>query len=231
MSYVMNGIPSTGFALLIDDQPFLLIDCGAGIALSYQKIIGEIYPSLLFITHNHLDHAGDLPILSVYIRKKQGVMPSILGHKDVLKIVQTHRFHELCTKEETPDQKANWHPIDTGATYQLDHGLSLQLLPCKHSYLCYGFILYRDGNPILAYSADSAFQEDVYTKMSVAPTIIVDGREVNPSGEEHASFEQIESFFGGYSSNSVYIVHYESTSYQSLFEHIQFMKTGQKILL
>ncbi len=39
-SYTMRAITSTGFALLVDGAPYLLIDCGLGIALACQKHFG-----------------------------------------------------------------------------------------------------------------------------------------------------------------------------------------------
>ena len=228
-SYVLKGIPSTSFVLMINNEPYLLIDCGAGSALSYQKIIGQDFPKRIFVTHNHMDHTGDLPIVALHIKKTTNQKPYIYGYNKVLDIIKKHRFHELILNSTQPNDLAIWISQNDSNQISIDEHIHLKLYRSIHSYLCYGFVLYYKNDPILAYSADSDFDRELYDYLTEAPIVIVDGRELG--NQEHASFEEISSYFGFRAEKKIRVVHYESTEFVFPQQHIQFFREGDRLFL
>ena len=50
-----------------------MADLGIGVCKSAQELIGEV-PSTIFISHNHSDHAGELPVVLAVEGSKHRVL-------------------------------------------------------------------------------------------------------------------------------------------------------------
>ncbi len=228
-SYVLRGLPSTGFALRVDGRPELLIDCGAGVALSYLRRVGGMFPPRIFISHNHHDHAGDLPVV---LSSLVGTRPAVLGDGDVLEIIREHRLHDAAQTRQALIEEVEWVAADGQGRIALDtilSGLSLQLFRSRHFYPCYGFILERGCEDLLGYTADSGFDEEVFKRVTRAPIAIVDGRE--QGNADHASFEEIEAFAGRMPACSIGVVHYEETTFGFAAPNVRLLEPGDVIPL
>jgi hypothetical protein len=224
-SYVLKGIPSTGFALLVDSHPYMLIDCGAGIALSYLRNVGGKLPPIIYISHNHMDHTGDLPIVLGVTNGR----PRLLGHPEVLSIVQDHRLHDAPELMAALDNRVEWVMSDSNGDIPLEHGLSLSVFRSVHSYLCYGFMLKLDGKEILGYPVDTAFDEDIFSRVTRCSTAVLDARDVG--NYDHASFEDVDSYARNVPECKIWVVHYEDTSYHFSSPNVQLFQQGNIIRL
>lgn len=225
-SYVMKGVFSTAFCILVNDIPYMLIDAGAGIGLSCQKHVGRI-PSNIYITHNHMDHTGDLPILLGVIGDE--VKPKVFGHKSVLDIVKLHRMHDPLVKV---DDLAHWIESDKNNKIYLDHNMYLEILMTKHSYICYGFTLFYHDCQILSYSADTPYDEELFLKLIQAPKIIINARD--KSTYDHVSFTEVEKFIKNLETDpkfNLWFAHYESTTYSPSIKNLHLLKEGERIVL
>jgi hypothetical protein len=210
----------------VDEKPELLIDCGVGIGLSYQRHVGKPFPSKIYISHNHPDHTGDLPIV---IGQTDNKRPAILGHSSVLKIIQEHTFHDAPKTQSDMIAKINWVESNKEDIVCLNYDLCLHLFKSVHSYTTYGFILTHEGKPILGYPADSGFDEAIYKRVTKAPIAILDGRDVGNA--DHASLSQIDNFAASVPQCSIWVVHYEETDYQFLSPNVKLMNEGSNISL
>lgn len=60
-SMVYEGHCSSSFVLRIDREPVLLLDIGFGVVRQCRALVQSI-PKCIYVTHNHGDHAAELPI-------------------------------------------------------------------------------------------------------------------------------------------------------------------------
>jgi ribonuclease BN (tRNA processing enzyme) len=178
---------------------------------------------MVYISHNHTDHTGELPILLGLLPGK----PRILGNQAVLDIVQQHRLHEVVNKHIK--DIAEWIPADRSGNIDIGDGLSLHLFRSIHSYLCYGFILQREGQPILGYPADTAFDENIYDRVAQASFVILDGRD--QGNHDHASLKDIDSFAQRVPQCSIRVVHYEETDYVFAAPNVLLWREGDILSL
>lgn len=219
-SYVMKGIPSTSFVIRVDGIPQLLVDAGAGIALSCLNKVNMI-PNKIYISHNHTDHTGDLPVMIGALSGSHG-KPSIFGHSDVLDIVKTYRMHDPMVNV---DEIANWIIQDDNHIIKVDDDISLQIFKTKHSYLCYGFTLYYQNENILGYSADSPYDEDLFEIVTQSPIAIIDARDV--ATYDHPSFQEVEEFAKTAPQCDIWLVHYEKTHFIPSQPNVKLLAEGQ----
>ncbi len=224
-SYVLKGQPSTGFALRVNHEPYMLIDCGAGVALSYLRNIGGALPNTIYISHNHMDHTGDLPIVIGVTPGK----PRLLGNSTVLDFVRTHRLHGAPELNAALDDRAEWVTPNEDNRISLEYGLSLELFRSVHSYICYGFVLSKSGQQILGYPADTAFNENIYARVTNCPVAILDAREIG--NHDHASFQDVEQFATTVPNCAMWVVHYEESSYRFMSPNVRFLREGDVIKL
>lgn len=223
-TYVTKGWPSTAFAILIEGEPKILIDAGAGIALSCQRHLGKI-PGIIYITHNHMDHTGDLPILIGCTDARPG-KPHILGHPEVLEIVRTHRLHDPATNV---NEQAEWIVPNKSGLIPVGWDLYIKPIKTKHTYTCYGFVLKLGKQDIWGYSADSPYDENLFTMITKPPIAVIDARD--KATYDHSSFEEIEGFARKVPDCSIWLVHYEQTKFQSSVTNMNLMYEGQRIRL
>lgn len=190
-SFVYDGLVSSSFMLLCNDEPFCLVDLGLGVGRKVIETFGG-FPKNMVITHNHSDHAGDLAVV-LRVEQARGNLCRVVAQTEVIKRLKTHRVAEHL-EQMSADDLAEWVGVDIGKPTELTevgHGLSIQFYPGIHSETSYGFILFDAGNkPLLSYTADSKFSETLYHELNRAPVFIIDARpKPNPW---HASFSEVE---------------------------------------
>src|SRR5262245_43157681 len=61
---VYDGEPSSSFVIKFNGDCRLLVDTGLGVSPHAIKTCGSV-PRNIFISHNHSDHAGELPVLLI----------------------------------------------------------------------------------------------------------------------------------------------------------------------
>jgi ribonuclease BN (tRNA processing enzyme) len=150
-SYAYGARPSSSFAIRIDEEPVLLVDIGVGVAMAAIKYLEGGIPDNIYISHNHLDHSGDLPIV-LAVESAQGRRLRILGHPDVLKRIISHRVHELYSTGKSYSDFAEWVRADSTGEIHVSPELTLYLVKSQHSELCYGFLMRFCGEPILGFT-------------------------------------------------------------------------------
>ncbi|CAH1274277.1 Hypp5286 [Branchiostoma lanceolatum] len=196
---VLTGEPSSSMVVLHNSRPVLLVDVGLGVTQSLlHSISPEKFPGAMFVTHNHSDHAGELPLVlgGTAQRRLLAGQPKVklLCGPKVLEPLKVHRLSEMASQMQ-PDDAADWLICDPeGDPVYLDDvkHFKLQAVESQHDLPCYGFMLYYKDELILGFSADSGFKAELYDKIFEAPTVVVDGR--TPSSKWHASFDEISAY-------------------------------------
>jgi ribonuclease BN (tRNA processing enzyme) len=197
---VYSNQASSSFALVrrSTGECIILIDIGLGSMFALQKYLKDtnVKPRQIFVSHNHTDHSGELP---VYIANEALTSPvRIICYTGVQSRLRQHRCAELESSTTDLFQNVHWVMCDESQTVEIDSGdpnskLTIRVQRSQHSELCGGFLLYENDNPILGFSGDSGYNEAFYTFLWTAPTILVDGRAT--STFEHASFDEILKFY------------------------------------
>ncbi|KAI8508149.1 hypothetical protein Bbelb_143890 [Branchiostoma belcheri] len=196
---VLTGEPSSSMVVLHNSRPVLLVDVGLGVTQSLLHYIApEKFPDAMFVTHNHSDHAGELPLVlgGTAQRRLLADKPRVklLCGPKVLEPLKVHRLSEMAYQMK-PDDVADWLICDPeGDPVYLDDvkNFKLQAVKSQHDIPCYGFLLYYKDELILGFSGDSGFTPELYDKIFEAPTVVVDGR--TPSSQWHASFDEISVY-------------------------------------
>ncbi len=222
-SQVYDGLPSTGFMLLRDDQPVCLIDLGLGVGRQVIEAFGG-FPDTMIITHNHSDHAGDLPVV-LRVEQAQGKCCRVIAQQDVVQRLQSYRLAEHAEQIDAQDL-ADWLPVPTAVKTAIDDDLQVAFFPGEHSELSFGFMLYYNDQPVLAYTADSTLYAPLYEKLHRADTFIIDARP--KPNRWHASFEEVKPWLG----EGRYIAgHGLSESQMKLYPDLPLLQAGQRIAL
>ena len=204
---VYEGEPSSSFVLKVNDECRLLVDAGLGISARAIQTCGSV-PKNIFISHNHSDHAGELPVLLI-VEQTAGRKLRVISGPEVKDRLVSHRVAELYSTGLKADEIADWVAASEGEKVKVDDDLSLIAYRGSHSETSYGFVLYFRGYPLLGFSGDSGFERAFYEKLAAAPTIVLDAR--RESTKEHAGFEEVRAFEGTVKGR-VYIGHYGKAS-------------------
>ncbi len=186
-SYLYDHLPSTSFMLLANQQPFCLVDLGFGVTHQVFQHF-KTFPPQIIITHNHSDHAGELPVVA-RVELAQGRKLQVFAEQEIAERLQTHRLAEHAD-QLSPEEIIDWVSPPIATRTPLAHGLEISFYPGKHSEKSCGFILYQTNRPIFSYSADSQLDEAFYTILNQAETFIMDARPT--SNAWHADFAQIK---------------------------------------
>ncbi|MDX1351979.1 MAG: MBL fold metallo-hydrolase [Thiomicrorhabdus sp.] len=187
-SSVYEGLTSSSFMLLEKGKPFCLVDLGLGVGNKTIEMFNG-FPKNVIITHNHSDHAGDLPVV-LRVELAQGNKMTVIAAEPVQQRLKLHRIAEHL-QQMSADELANWLAVAELERVSIGHGLSIEFYPGIHSELSYGFALFDDNNRMrLSYTADSQFNQTFYQTLSQADVFIVDARPLQNSW--HASFNEIE---------------------------------------
>ncbi|XP_015766245.1 PREDICTED: tyrosine-protein kinase Fer-like isoform X3 [Acropora digitifera] len=199
---VVHGQPSSSVIIYHDGKPLLLADIGAGVLKPCMEKLGHShssFPRNVFISHNHMDHSGELPLLLAFesMRRYKAKEPAlrVLCGPEVEHKLKAHRLDELLSTSYTPEQVAEWIVCkpDGDPTYLDDaKQFFIKIYRTLHSEVCYGFLLHFKDKPILGYLVDSGFNEDVYEFFFQASTVVVDARE--NGNEDHASFAEVVDY-------------------------------------
>eukprot|EP00058_Branchiostoma_floridae_P021711 XP_002607201.1 hypothetical protein BRAFLDRAFT_68002 [Branchiostoma floridae] len=209
MTAVMTGEPSSSMVILHNSTPVLLVDAGLGVTQSLLHSINpEKFPDAMFVTHNHSDHAGELPLLlgGAAQRRLLAGKPKVklLCGPKVQEPLKVHRLSEMAN-QLPPDDIADWLICDPeGDPVYLDDvkNFKLQAVESQHDLPCYGFLLYYKDELILGFSSDSGFTPKLYDRIFEAPTVVVDGR--TPSSKWHASKKPGAVYAIGYGTTAEY---------------------------
>ena len=175
----------------------------------------------VFVTHNHSDHSGELPVV-ISVEAMKGNTIRIFSQRLVSKRLRELRCAELfsCTALAQLEKHTEWIccdesvrvPLDTPCKWHKLPRLWIQVLRAQHSELCYGFLLFRtdnqDDQPILAFSGDSGCDHLFFDQLWRAKMLFLDGRKVGTW--EHAGFSEIEDFYQRKQllDRTVYVYHY-----------------------
>lgn len=204
---VYEGESSSSFVIKVDGECRLLVDAGLGVSAHAVKACGSV-PKNIFISHNHSDHAGELPVLLIVEQTAKRKLRVISGPEVKDRLV-THRIAELYSTGLTATEIAEWVSAPEGESVTVDADLSLKAYKGKHSEVSYGFVLFFRGTSILGFSGDSGFDQAFYQKLAVAPTLVLDARK--GATPEHAGFDEVCAFEGTTKSR-VFVGHYGKAS-------------------
>ena len=231
--------PSSSFALVrrSTQECILLIDIGLGSIFALQKYLNNpnTKPCNVFISHNHTDHSGELPVYIANEALKSTVR--IYCYAGIQARLRQHRCAELDSSTTDLFQNVQWIQCEEAVPIDIDSGdpsskLKMIVQQSQHSELCGGFVLYENDEPILAFSGDSGFNESFFTFLWKAPTILIDGRA--GSTYEHASFDEIAGFYAKMAvERRVYVYHYglENEKPSFAFDDVNAITPGQCIQL
>ncbi|CAE7200618.1 unnamed protein product [Symbiodinium natans] len=190
---VYDGECSSSWALAYDRRPFFLADLGLGVCKQALRYLGEI-PSTIFISHNHSDHAGELPVvLAVEGLQKRRPM-SVIAEPEVLARLRVYRMHELLSTGIDMSEFATWVPAPEGfrVGIQSEAGLvHLTTHRAQHSELCFGARL-DIGSLSVGWTSDSGFSPSLLGSLNCPSLLLIDARKVG--GHEHASFKEIAEY-------------------------------------
>lgn len=218
-------------------ESILLIDIGLGSIFSLQNNSSttNFQPRQIFVSHNHTDHSGELPVYIANEALKSNVR--IVCFAEIQQRLREHRCAELDSSTTDLMKNVQWITCNENEDVLLDTGdststLKIRVRKSQHSELCAGFVLFENDRPILSFSADSGFNELFYTFLWTAPTILVDGRAT--TSYEHASFDEITNFYKKIAiPKKVFVYHYGLESEKPTFtiDSINAISPGQLVQL
>jgi len=222
-SSIYDDLTSSSLMLLADNQPFCLVDLGLGVGREVVKTFGE-FPRDIIITHNHSDHAGDLPVV-LRVELAKGHRCNVIGQTQVIERLKTHRVAEHF-EQLSAEELADWQAAECGEVTALQHGLSIEFYPGVHSELSFGFVI-RDHNhhPRLSYTADSRLEDALYEPLAKADVFILDARP-KPNAW-HAAFDEVKPWLN----KGVYILGHGLSVQQidNAFSELPLLKPQQRI--
>jgi ribonuclease BN (tRNA processing enzyme) len=219
--HIYDGSCSSSFLVLKDDQPICLIDLGLGVTRRL-KDYGYCLPETLVITHNHTDHAGELPVV-LRVESAQQRRLNIVAAAPVAERLKQHRMAEHAELFQ-PDELANWIAPAPETTIPLVDDLDITFHAAQHSELCFGFVISRADIPLIGYTADSGCFAPLYETLSHCQVAIYDAR---PKGSLwHAGLDEVTPFLNDHA----YIIGHDMDE-QSIPEGSRLLRPGQYINL
>lgn len=185
-SHVYDGDCSTAMVLCRAGEPVLLVDLGLGVTRACRECFGGI-PAQVLVTHNHSDHAGELPVV-LLVEAAAGRRLTVFAECEVARRLQAHRLAEH-HEQYDPATLADWRTAEPGQRLSLAPDIEIEFVRARHTEHCCGFLLYRDGQVLLGYSGDSAVDRALYTRLAAARTRLYDARADTSRG--HATFAEL----------------------------------------
>ena len=190
-THIYHGEPSTGFVLLQDGEPVLLLGAGLGIVRSCIHYCKQI-PDIIYVSHNHTDHAGELPLL-LSVEAGKGRRKRVAAEPEVMSRLLNHRLAEYHESINLSNRKlsdlAEFLDCPEGEQTHITPQITIIPHKAQHSERCYGFVLCYLDQPILGWSADSGYDVQFYAKLAAAPVVVLDARQTG--SYDHAGFENI----------------------------------------
>lgn len=224
VSHTYSGIPSTSLVLEYSRQPMLMIDVGFGSTLRCINEFGYI-PKFIFITHNHSDHAAELPVILAN-ELARGRKITVIAEKGVASVLRKHRLAELYSSNRTAYDYASWIELEENSPRDVKKlGLSLTAIKAKHSEPCFGLVARWRAQKIFAYSGDSGYEPCHYQKLKGAESIFIDARAVG--SKEHASIDDVKAWTKSSGETSVFITGHGLPSHEC---HTNLVTPGQRII-
>lgn len=187
--HVYEGCCSSSFLILKNEKPFCLVDLGLGVTRTL-KSYGFDIPDKVIITHNHTDHAGELPVV-LRVEEAKGRQLQIYSAKPVSGRLQKHRLAEHAELYESTNL-AKWLSPSPHEQIALSDELSITFIPAQHSECCFGFVVSNNDTPLIGYTADSGFNKELYDTVSKCQVAIYDARE--QGNKWHASFDEVAPY-------------------------------------
>jgi len=203
-SAVYQGEVSSAFVLLAADRPLLLVDVGGGVTRSCRTAVGDI-PDTVLVTHNHSDHAAELPVVLAVETQRDRRLRVIAGPA-VMPLLEQHRLAELASTGQPLARFAECVPAEDRVA--ISDQFEIELLRTRHADPCYGFVLHDATGPLFAYGADSGYDAALYERLFAAPEVLIDARAEGSA--EHAGFDEVAAFANGYPDRRLWVTGYGS---------------------
>jgi cAMP phosphodiesterase len=156
----LPGYPLCSFA--IDRK--LLLDAGAVtsvLRLSAQRRIANI-----LVTHTHLDHIRDIPLLAANLFGGRLSRPvNIISTRQIIDDIQTHLFNNALWPDftELPSVDSpvlKFIPIEPGGDFAVDD-FTVRAIPVNHTVPAVGYVV-RKGRSAILYAGDSGPTERIW---------------------------------------------------------------------
>ena len=196
-THIYHGEPSTGFVVIQDGEPVLLIGAGLGVIRSCVHYCKKV-PDTIYISHNHSDHAGELPLL-LSVEAGKGRRKRVAAEPEVMTRILNHRLAEYHESINLSNRKlSDLAEFIDCPEQELTHvTTNFSIVPHKsqHSERCHGFVLYYMERPVLGWSADSGYDVNFYNKLAEAPVMVLDARQTG--SYDHAGFENVIEYEQG----------------------------------
>ncbi len=109
-------------------------------------------PPYVYISHNHTDHAGELPVVAAVACAQQAPAMTLLAQRDVLNRLLQHRLHELQSTGLPVNAFLTPVALEQGQQHTLPEGLSIQPVRARHAELCFGLIVRWHGHAVLGWT-------------------------------------------------------------------------------
>ncbi|WP_241235073.1 MBL fold metallo-hydrolase [Amphritea opalescens] len=219
--HIYHGRCSSSFLILKDDHPICLIDLGLGVTCRL-KDYGYTLPDTLVITHNHTDHAGELPVV-LRVESAQQRQLNIVAAAPVAERLKRYRMAEHAELFQ-PEELANWIAPAPETTTPLVDDLDITFHAAQHSELCFGFVISREGIPLIGYTADSGCFAPLYEALADCRVAIYDAR---PAGSRwHAGLDEVAPYLN----DQAYIIGHDLDE-QNIPDDSRLLRPGQYIHL
>jgi ribonuclease BN (tRNA processing enzyme) len=194
----------------------LLLDCGAAAArYLLGKELDPAIPEILWISHMHSDHNGQISSLiqSLWLRARRAPL-HVFGPQQVLEAIRD--WLEKCLLfPELIGFPIEWHPLKAGESF-VHRGLTLTAFPTEHlanlagfyrksypntSFDCFGLVLDDEGKRYV-YSSDLAHPRELLPAL--------EGQKVDGLFCELAHFPERElfCFLAPYPVAALWLTHY-----------------------
>ena len=190
-SQVYEGRCSTALLLTAAGSPLLLVDIGFGVTRACLDACGAL-PDRIAVTHNHSDHAAELPVV-LRVERARDRRLAVYAETEVARRLRQHRLAEHAERMG-PDELADWRSADAGVRQPLAGGLEIEFVTARHSEHCCGLLLHAGERCLFGYTGDSVVAEDLYARIAEADTRLYDARP-GPS-RWHAGFEELAGRLG-----------------------------------
>lgn len=164
----MPGFRTTCF--MVDDST--LVDAGAITSvLSHEEQRGI---KNILVTHSHLDHIKDIPLLADNVTGDNSHAVNIISSKEIIEILKTHLFNNRIWPDfsiiPTPDNPViRFKEIEPGSPFVVNH-LKVTAVEVNHTVPTVGYII-DDGNASFAVSGDTCVTDEFWSKINATENI------------------------------------------------------------
>lgn len=201
---VYHGEASSSFVLLADARPLLLVDLGVGVTRACRNALGDI-PDTVLVTHNHSDHAAELPVV-LAVEAQRGRRLRLIAGPAVMPLLEQHRLAELASTGQPLAHFAEF--VSAQDLVAVDDRFAIELLRARHTEPCYGFILHDATGPLFGYGGDSGYDAALYERLFAAPKVLIDARAEGSA--EHAGFDEVAAFADTFPDHDLWVTGYGS---------------------